>query len=109
MLGTPVERKNGKMDTVLVAARYEPVGRGLVMARAYERRYAVWSDVVLLDRDDLLERLRSRKRVVTGTAGDLPGDFVVLERVRLVDDGGQARIVAGDPSRGKDDLRLPLF
>ena len=54
-----------KMDGVIEAVRYTSEGR-IMVVRAYERHGAVWSDWVLLDRQELLERLIQGKRFFTG-------------------------------------------
>ncbi|MDO9300078.1 MAG: hypothetical protein Q7T89_01790 [Anaerolineales bacterium] len=54
-----------KFDGVIEAVHYTRKGQ-IDFVRAYERRGASFSDRVLLDRKTLLERLRARKRFVTG-------------------------------------------
>jgi len=57
---------NKKFDGVIEAVRYTRNGQ-IDFVRAYERRGVTFSDRVLLDRKTLLERLKSRKRFVTGS------------------------------------------
>lgn len=54
-----------KFDGVIEAVHYTRKGQ-IDFVRAYERRGATFSDRVLLDRKILLERLKARKRFVTG-------------------------------------------
>jgi len=54
-----------KFDGVIEAVRYAPDGK-IGLARIYERRGATWSDHILLNRQDLIERLKRGKRFVTG-------------------------------------------
>jgi hypothetical protein len=54
-----------KIDGVIEAVRYTPCGE-IAVARTYERHGAVWSDYVLLERKELVERLKKGKRFVTG-------------------------------------------
>ena len=54
-----------KLDGVIEAVRYTPDGK-IGVVRAYERHGAVWSDHVLLERNELLERLKQDKRFVVG-------------------------------------------
>jgi len=54
-----------KWDGVIEAVRYSPEGR-LEVVRAYERHGVVWSDRIMLDRDELSERLKQGKRFVVG-------------------------------------------
>jgi hypothetical protein len=55
-----------KIDGVIEAVRYSSDG-GIHMVRAYQRRGAVWSDLILLDRSELVEQLQKGKHFVTGT------------------------------------------
>jgi hypothetical protein len=107
--GKRVSRQARKLDVVVVAARYDEAGNRLSAAKGYERRGFVWGDVVLLDRQALIDRLRSEKLVVTGRPADLEGDFEVIAPIRLQGADGSVTLVAeGLRARG-DDLGLPLF
>lgn len=59
-----------KIDGVIEAVRYLPDGR-IDTVRLYESRGAIWSDHILLERTELVERLNKGKKFVTGqrTAG----------------------------------------
>ena len=110
MLGTRVSDISSKADAVVVAARYDSEDEHLLLAQAYERRGAVWTDVVLLDRDALLARLRSRRRVYAGEAHpDIPGDFTVRGRLGLQQADGRTYLTLGTPPAGHDDLAVPVF
>ena len=54
-----------KIDGVIEAVRYTPRGE-IAVVRTYERHGVVWSDYVLLERKELVERLKKGKRFVTG-------------------------------------------
>ena len=54
-----------KIDGVIEAVRYSPDG-SINVVRTYVRRGLVWSDHILLDRTDLVERLNNGKRYVIG-------------------------------------------
>jgi hypothetical protein len=75
--GTRLPDISCKADTAVVAARYNAQDGHLRLARAHARRKAMWSDVVLLDREALLERLQSRRRAY---AGEVKPDFPVTAR-----------------------------
>jgi hypothetical protein len=109
MRGKRVSRASRKLDVVLVAARYGEEGDRLNIARGYERRGFVWGDLVLFDRQTLIERLNAKKRVVTGYPGELPGDFEVTATVHLMREGVTESLVANGHQSGRDDLGLPLF
>jgi hypothetical protein len=54
-----------KVDGIIEAVRYSPDGK-IAVVRAYERHGVVWSDRILLGRQDLSERLKRGKRFVVG-------------------------------------------
>lgn len=108
MTGTRAAIARKPVDVVLVAARYAEASV-LLAAQAYERRGPVWSDIVLLDREALIGRLRSRKRVFTGRTRDLSGDFDVLSPVRLIETPGAVVLRADGRESTGDDLGLPIF
>ena len=49
-----------KIDGVIEAVRYTPGGM-ISVVRTYERRGAVWSDHIILDRTELIARLTTGK------------------------------------------------
>jgi hypothetical protein len=109
MRGKRVSPAARKLDVVLVAVRYGEEGGCLKVARGYERRGFVWGDMVLFDRQALIERLKDKKRVATGKQAELPGDFEVSATVHLTQEAGTESIVADGHQAGRDDLGLPLF
>jgi hypothetical protein len=54
-----------KVDGIIEAVRYLPDGK-IDLVRAYERHGVVWSDHILLGRQDLSERLKRGKHFVIG-------------------------------------------
>jgi hypothetical protein len=54
-----------KITAVIDSVRYLPDG-GIDVVRLYERRGAVWSDLILLPRADLIKRIRKGK-ITTGS------------------------------------------
>lgn len=78
-----------KFDGVIEAAHYTRNGQ-IDFVRAYERRGTTFSDRVLLDRKTLLERLKARKRFVTGERRRLlAGTFERGRDVNLVTRDGR--------------------
>lgn len=53
-----------KFDGIIEAVHYK--NGQIVTVRAYERRGATFSDCVLIERKDLLERIKSGKKFLTG-------------------------------------------
>jgi hypothetical protein len=107
--GFRVSRNARKLDVVLVAARYDDAGRKLSLAQGYERRGFVWGDLVMLDREAIIDRIQSGKRVVAGRRAQLPGDFEVIAPLRLQSLNSSRTIIAEGRAAEKDDLGLPLF
>jgi hypothetical protein len=54
-----------KVDGIIEAVRYLPDGK-IDLVRAYERHGVVWSDHILIGRQELSERLRDGKHFVIG-------------------------------------------
>ncbi len=94
---------------VIEAVRVGPEDGRLQLARGYERRGHVWSDVVLFTGQDLVERLRGGARVAVGRMKDVPGDFEVQARVWLRQADGTEFLVAGEDIGRGDRLPAPLF
>lgn len=72
-----------KVDGVIETGHLGPDGR-LAWVRAYERRGPTWSDVVLLDRAALTQRLKARKRFHVGQRRELwASEFDLITPLRL--------------------------
>ncbi len=90
-------------DGVIEAVRYSPQGQ-IEFVRAYERRGAAFSDCLLLDRATLIQRLKARKRFLTGRRLErLAGTFETSREVQLIARNGQ-EIIATRPDAGHDML-----
>lgn len=98
-----------KYDGVIEAARYSRNGQ-IDFVRAYERRGFTFSDRVLLDRKTLLERLKARKRFMTGQRKPLLGStFEGGRDVNLVTNDGH-EFVSTRPDATEDTLEgVPLI
>jgi hypothetical protein len=107
--GRPVSIARKRVDLVLVDARSSEDGRRLAVARGYERRGDVWSDLLILDRATLLARVKQGKRVFVGTPLDLPGDFELQTPVRLSGDKTSPALVTGTGRNEAEVLGLPVF
>lgn len=97
-----------KYDGVIEAVRYK--NGQILMARAYERRGATFSDRVLLDRKALLERLQKGKLFVAGQREKLKAStFKVGKPVILVKQNGREWI-ATRPDASRDEIEeAPVF
>ncbi|RME87030.1 MAG: hypothetical protein D6770_10410 [Anaerolineae bacterium] len=98
------------VDGVIEAVRYAPDGK-IALVRVYERRGPTFSDHILLDRQALLERLKSGQRFVTGRRRPLWGHtFELGKPVRAIQRDGEEFITAdGDHARGDDLADTPRF
>jgi hypothetical protein len=99
-----------KADTVVVVVRYEPEDGHLLLAWAYERRGAVWNDVVLLDRDAQVARIHCRRCVHAGEVHpDVPGDPMIHGRLVLHHAEGRTHLLLRESPARRDDLGVPIF
>ncbi len=99
-------RRAKKPDVIVEAVRYAPDGQ-IQFVRAYERRGAVWSDWLLLDRASLLERLKSGKTVLAGRRKQYLGN--VFETGAPLRVNGQAITLADRPSSQDNLADVPIF
>jgi hypothetical protein len=95
-----------KFDGVIEAVRYDPEGK-IALVTAYERHGAVWSDHVLLNREELIKRLNQHKRFVIGRRkAYLGGVFETGQRVRLV----KGVLITDGQTPNRDNLAsVPIF
>ena len=95
-----------QFDGIIEAVRTLPGGK-IAAVRVYERRGAVWSDSILLDRGELLARLEKGRKFATGRRLALLGAaFETRQTVCQVD----GHIVCAGQSGERDHLPgLPIF
>lgn len=97
-----------KIDGVIEAVRYK--NGQILMVRAYERRGASFSDRVLIERKDLLERLKKGKKFVTGTRKELlASTFESGKPLRVVSCNGKEFIATRDGVERDELEQAPLF
>lgn len=99
-----------KYDGVIEAVHYTPEGQ-VKWVRAYERRGVVFSDHVLISRQELVDRLKGGKRFLTGQRKQyFASMFDVSQPVRLVPHNGHEILVTGDVDTGQDHLEgVPII
>lgn len=99
-----------KYDLVIEAVRYKPGGE-VDWVRGYERRGAVFSDHILIRRQDLIERIKSGKVAIVGRRVPLKAStFEVSHPLRVVTKGGKEILVTGDNQADHDYLEgVPLI
>lgn len=97
-----------KFDGVIEAVRYE--NGQILYARAYERRGATYSDRVLLNRSDLIERLNQGKKFTTGQRKESwASTFELGKSVQLVKHA-DSEVVTTRADSASDELEgVPVF
>ena len=97
-----------KVDGVIESVRYK--NGQIVMVRAYERRGATFSDHILLDRKELLERLKSGKKFVIGTRKEfMASTFEEGKPVQVLNRAGKDIISTRDESSHDELEQAPVF
>ena len=93
-----------KVDGIVQAVRYDEDGQ-ILWVRAFLRRGPTWSDSVLMDRQALVDKLKSGKQFVIGKRVELMAStFETSFPIRLITENGQEILVAGESSGEKDCL-----
>lgn len=97
-----------KQDGVVEAVRYK--NGQIVAVRAYERRGSSYSDRVLIDRKDLLERIKKGKLLVVGTRKELlASTFEAGKSLRVVSRDGKEFIATLDSAERDLLEHAPVF
>jgi len=93
-----------KIDGVIEAVHYTPQGQ-IAWVRAFERRGPTFSERVLIDRPNLVSRLKAKEHFVIGRRiPQWASTFETSASVRLVQADGRELIVAGNASADHDLL-----
>jgi hypothetical protein len=93
-----------KYDGVVEAAHFKPDGQ-LDWVRVYERRSAVFSDRLILNREAFIKQLKAGKHFMVGERLlNLGGKFIVTQPVRLLEKAGKQMIIVGDALTSTDEL-----
>jgi len=97
-----------KIDGIIEAARYK--NGQIVVVRGYERRGASFSDRVLIERKDLLERLKDGKQFLTGVRKKFwGGTFEDGKAVKVVSNGNKVFISTRDGADRDELEETPVF
>jgi len=97
-----------KFDGIIEAVHYK--NGQITTARIYERRGAAFSDRILIERKDLVERIKSGKKFLTGKRKELwAGTFEEGKPVQVVSRDGKDFISTRNGA-DHDELELvPVF
>jgi hypothetical protein len=98
-----------KVDGVVEAVRYDSSGK-VQWVRVYLRRGPTYSDHLLLDRDALIQQMKSGKSFVAGErVAHMASTFNLAKPLRLVKKGDREILVTADAQAEKDTLEgVPL-
>ncbi|MBW6472384.1 MAG: hypothetical protein K0B14_04610 [Anaerolineaceae bacterium] len=99
-----------KFDAILSAVRVDEEGQ-VQLARIFERHGVVFSDHFLIDRDDLIKRIKGGQKIVTGKRQYKMGSvFDTGEDVQVVSSKGKDLLSVGSGEADKDHLQsVPRF
>lgn len=99
-----------KIDGVIEAVRYNKVGQ-ITLVRGYELRGVTYSDLILLDRGTLLERLKEGKKFSTGQRKEFWGStFDFGKPVEVISKDGKDYITTRGNAPTRDELEeTPAF
>jgi len=97
-----------KYDGVIEAVRYK--NGQIVVVRAFERRGAAFSDRVMMDRRELLERLKDGRKFIVGKRKELlAGSFEEGKPVQIVSRDGKDFISTNEQSDRDELEQAPVF
>ncbi|MEI8133257.1 MAG: hypothetical protein WCG34_12560 [Leptolinea sp.] len=97
-------------DGVIESVRYTPSGM-IDMVRMYEKRGPSFSDLILLSRDQLLQKLRTGKIFAIGRRiPNLASTFEISMPIIIAGPTGKEVIITGQHHNDNDDIQgAPLF
>jgi hypothetical protein len=97
-------------DGVIQAVRYDDHGQ-VLWVRAFLRRGPIWSDHIQLDRMELIDKLNSGLKLMTGKrVSYYGGTFETSNLVRVVKKNSHEILIAGDVDAETDNLEgVPLI
>ena len=99
-----------KFDGIIEAVHFEEEGT-VSWVRAFLRRGPTWSDLTLINRDELVDQIKSGKRFVSGKRVDYMGTtFETSDAVNLVEKNKHPILVTGDIQSENDRLEgIPIL
>lgn len=99
-----------KYDGVVQAVRYDDQGQ-VLWVRAFLRRGQIWSDHIMLERNELIEQIKSGKQIVVGERIPLLGaTFETTVPIKVVKTNSHEVLISGDTQANSDSLEgVPLI
>jgi hypothetical protein len=93
-----------KYDGIVQAVHYTPQGQ-VAWVRVFLRRGPTWSDVILLDRQSLIDQIGAGKRFMAGDRVPLlAGSFEVSKPIKILSKDDGKILITGDLVSEKDCL-----
>jgi hypothetical protein len=93
-----------KYDAVVQAVHYGNGGK-IAWARTFQRRGPIWSDYVLVNRQDLIDQIKSGKRYMTGRrVQQMGGTFEVERQLRVIQRDGDELLGTNGEQSNRDYL-----
>lgn len=93
-----------KYDGIVQAVHYDPNGQ-VAWVRVFLRRGPTWSDVILLDRQSLINQINAGKKFIAGDRIPLlASTFVVTKPLNTISKNGEKILITGDLKSEKDCL-----
>ncbi len=94
-----------RYDGIVEAVHYRPDGQ-VDWVRVFERRGPTFSDFILLQRQELVERLKAGKKFMVGRRiPQMASTFEVSEPVKLASKDGKDILVVGDGQADREHLK----
>jgi hypothetical protein len=95
---------NQKYDGVIEAVHYTPDGQ-VDWVRAYLRRGPTWSDRIIMRRQDLIDEIKSGKRMMLGKRVQyMAGTFEVSKSIKIGGSDSQEYLFSAYSSTKRDFL-----
>lgn len=93
-----------KYDGVITAAHYKPQGQ-VEWVRVFLRHGPIFSDRVHLDRQTLIDEIKSGKKFKVGDRVEFEaGTFETSDQVRVLENNGKSFLVIGEQQAERDVL-----
>ena len=101
---------NKKYDGVIEAVHYTPDGQ-VDWVRAYLRQGAIWTDRIILRRQNLIDEIKAGKQMMIGRRIEfMAGTFEVSQSVQVVGSNGHEFLSTSKDKAEKDFLEgAPLL
>jgi hypothetical protein len=99
-----------KLDGIVEAAHYAADGQ-LVWVRAYERRGPTFSDVIIIQREELIRRIKGGKKYAAGSRKEyLSSTFEAKSPLHVIRAGDKDYLAFSEEAKASDDLPgLPVI